>query len=79
MQLLITISFEETSDIEIASFYQLVDLELDRCFVCQNIFNKTKHLPFHCANCFILRNDRWLHNLARRAKSFPTSMIGASC
>lgn len=76
MQLLITISFEDSPEIEIATFYQLVDLELERCFVCQRVFKKTKHLPFHCTNCFVLRNDRWLRDLARRTKSFPTSMIG---
>lgn len=68
-QILITLIQMNSSDIEAATIRQLIDLELERCTTCNQTFEESDHLPFHCHHCFRLRDERWLRELTNRARS----------
>ena len=76
MKLLITLADSDSSDQELATIRQLIEVELEKCFICAGMYEKTSHLPYHCANCATLRDERWLRDLVSKARSFSVSMIG---
>ena len=76
MKLLVTLSDSDSSDHELATIRQLIEIELEKCFICERTYKETHHLPFHCDNCATLRNERWLREMISKAKSFSISMIG---
>ncbi len=76
MKLLITFMDTDSSDHELATVRQLIEVELEKCFICEKTYKETKHLPFHCNNCTTLRNERWLHDLINKSRSFSISLTG---
>ena len=77
-EILIMLSPKDGSDIEAATVRQLIDLELERCPTCSQVYADSEHLPFHCQFCYQLRDERWLRQLYSRARSLlSTGYFGA--
>ena len=60
---------------EVKVINDLIADELNRCPTCSKVKERTEHLPFHCNDCFVRRDERWIRSLERRAHSavFPPS------
>jgi hypothetical protein len=72
-QILIKIDNPDGPDAELLVVRDLIQNELDRCVSCTKIHKLTKLLPYHCNTCFVIRDERWLLQLQRRARSFTNS------
>ena len=68
--LLIQVTNPNGPESELLIINELIENELDRCASCNKIHKSTKLLPFHCNSCRIIRDERWLQELQRRARSF---------
>ena len=71
-KILIALSDLDGSSTQIKILHDLLDIELERCPVCKDVQRQTDHLPYHCNNCFIIRDERWLLQLEKRARAALT-------
>jgi hypothetical protein len=72
-QILIKIDNVDGPESELVIIKELIGNELDRCASCNKIHTETELIPYHCNSCRIIRDERWLQSLHRRARQFVSA------